>query len=89
VSPELQARVEALIAEHGEEAVGRALSLAPMLGPELRTTSAASAQAAGTFWDGGIPVAMLWQLRPKAQRAGERVEIRVLTGEIDLKLGLS
>lgn len=72
--------VRKFIEMNGAEALEIALRLGEML-KSVRDTSRFSIKTAVDAHDSGLSSALIFQFRPRASKAGERVEARVVLGE--------
>lgn len=68
------------VAEHGEAALRKALRSGHLFGSKMRTGSALALQHSAEYVEAGVPCAMVYVFHPRAKKAGERVDIRLLTG---------
>lgn len=79
IPPSLLALLAARVAEFGPETVERAVENAQMF-DGLRPLSRLSLKTAATCIEEGFPATLVFQFDPKQKSRGERVEVRVLTG---------
>lgn len=81
LSSEAQALVASFVNEHGEGALTAALGSAHLFDSGMRRGSTLAVESAGAFVDEGVPCALVYTFHPRAKKAGERVMVRLLTGE--------
>lgn len=79
--PDLQAKIEAFFIEHGERTLTAALENVHLFDPAMRAGSTLAYQHSREYVDAGVPCALVITMHPRAKKAGERTDVRLMTGE--------
>lgn len=83
LTPDQIEQAEQFVSEHGAAAFELALHGGEVL-KSLRSSSEWAYKSAIGAYQEGVPVVLLTRLHSGAKRAGERVEMRLLSGEAQL-----
>ncbi len=81
VPPDLQAKFEAFLHQHGAAVLSAALDNGHLFDPGMRAGSKLAYQHSRDYVEAGVPCALVITLHPRAKKTGERTDVRLMTGE--------
>lgn len=81
LSSALAAKVAAFLEQHGEEALDAALDNGHLFDPAMRAGSRLAYKHSADYVEAGVPCSLVITLHPRAKKAGERTDVRLMTGE--------
>ena len=83
---ELAAKIALYLATHGRDSLLSALDAGHLFDTAMRAGSKLAIRHSGDYVSAGLPCTVVFQLNPKAARAGERTEVSVTSGAVQLTL---